>query len=856
MANQPKSYRKFLAGTVTAAIVASAVAPAAGAEEVQTSFTDVPADDVHAANIAKAVEMELINGYDDNTFKPYQAISRGQVAKIIARHLGEVDTTGVEQFTDVAKSGDTELHGAALTVKAANIFTGRNGELDFEENITREEMASVIVRVFEHLTDLEDKESAVTDIEAAYPVHQDNIKLLSEWGITDVEVFNPKGDLQRAQFVSFMIRAIESIDVAPEVTEVSAIDATTLSVALSDGTVHEVTLDVALVDGENEVTFTIGEVEYTVTVEFDAEAAALVEATTAVEIAEVSLLQEDLDAAQALVDELTASDEKILLNARLAAVQNDIDDVIQAVNDATGELSLYRALDVVPFENVVEDYIADYKTAIDAAILADGDFTSTSDIQDVIDQVNTDKLATDITNAENAVVTVDGLDVTTTDAETFNDAVEAAQTAIDALPSDFTRVDEETPVVEQLQEELDSLVVRYNNYVNIVEPVVNASSQVELYNELVANFDNTVEANIPDYDFTGMTTVEEVQYEINFENTENTINDFVVDADTTQADIDTLKALVPLTGADDADGNPTATLAEQGLLDIVDGYQDAFDALTEATTELASAVADAEAAQASYVAAGGDVEATVYTDVTADLEAVESVDMDLLAEINTATTNLTTTTTALETETELIVALDEAIAEAKAAQASYVAAGGADTDADYVAVTTALEADPQVTADIEAATTTLEAATAELVLVSSVNEAVTATELQPQLVKLNEAAYNNMSATQRLEVAGLFLESHSDTEYTASSDIATDLLAVIGTNAAGTESGYYLLLADVNNATTISETDLALEALNVEEYESLTAAEQLVVAENVLNNKDSEAVGGAYSSITQIVNNF
>lgn len=265
MANQPKNYRKFLAGSVTAALVASAVAPTASAA---AGFSDV-GNDNHTENIEKAVAWELINGYDDNTFRPYQDISRGQVAKIIARYLGDVDTTGVDQFSDVEKSGDTELHGAALTVRAAEIFTGRNGELDFEKNITREEMASVIARLFEHLVDIEDVESSVTDIEAAFPVHQDNINLLSEWGITDQEVFNPKGSLKRAQFVTFMVRAIESIDAAPEVESVNAIDATTLSVTLSNGDTVEVTLEEALVEGTNEVTFVIEGVEYTETVEFD-----------------------------------------------------------------------------------------------------------------------------------------------------------------------------------------------------------------------------------------------------------------------------------------------------------------------------------------------------------------------------------------------------------------------------------------------------------------------------------------------------------------------------------------------------------------------------------------------------------
>jgi S-layer homology domain len=358
MANQPKSYRKFLAGSVTAALVASAVAPAASAEEQVGPFPDVPANDPHAGNIAAAVDMGLVTGYDDGTFGPYQNISRGQVAKIIARYLGDVDTTDVEQFTDVAKSGDTDLHEAAKIVRAEGIFNGRNGELDFEQPISRQEMASVLVRLF-GFEDLPEVDSTVTDNSDAYETHRANIDLLSEWGITTEELFNPTGAVKRAQFASFMIRSIDLLpasaveeitvedanhllvkiagdvtevkpsdfqfdgglevtaaeivpasaaeeftfvrltttdqepnsiynlvaykgfkveegEVAPvetpallEVTEVSAIDATTISVTLSDETVHEVTLEEALVDGENEVTFEIEGVEYTATVAFD-----------------------------------------------------------------------------------------------------------------------------------------------------------------------------------------------------------------------------------------------------------------------------------------------------------------------------------------------------------------------------------------------------------------------------------------------------------------------------------------------------------------------------------------------------------------------------------------------------------
>ncbi|WP_077215001.1 S-layer homology domain-containing protein [Bacillus dakarensis] len=205
MAYQPKSYRKFLAGTVTAAVVASAVAPAASA-----AFSDVSANDTHAINVNKAVEMGLINGYPDGTFGTYQDITRGQVAKIIARYLGNVDTTGVQQFTDVATSPDTELKAAALKVRAAGVFTGSDGALNAGKNITRQEMASVVARLFE-LTDIEDVESKVTDNDSAWEVHRANINLLSEHGITTEATFNPLGNVKRGQFASFIVRAIEKV---------------------------------------------------------------------------------------------------------------------------------------------------------------------------------------------------------------------------------------------------------------------------------------------------------------------------------------------------------------------------------------------------------------------------------------------------------------------------------------------------------------------------------------------------------------------------------------------------------------------------------------------------------------------
>ncbi|MBY6270477.1 S-layer homology domain-containing protein, partial [Parageobacillus thermoglucosidasius] len=147
MAYQPKSYRKFLAGSVSAALVATAVGPVVANA---ASFSDVNPNDSHAANINALVELGYIKGFADGTFKPYQSITRGQVAKIFARILtdqGFKAPDKIEQvFDDVPLDAkDQELVKAAAIVKAAGVMTGSQGKLNPAQNITREQMAKVLV---------------------------------------------------------------------------------------------------------------------------------------------------------------------------------------------------------------------------------------------------------------------------------------------------------------------------------------------------------------------------------------------------------------------------------------------------------------------------------------------------------------------------------------------------------------------------------------------------------------------------------------------------------------------------------------------------------------------------------------
>lgn len=231
MAYQPKSYRKFLAGSVSAALVATAVGPVVANA---ASFSDVNPNDSHAANINALVELGYIKGFADGTFKPYQSITRGQVAKIFARILtdqGFKAPDKIEQvFDDVPLDAkDQELVKAAAIVKAAGVMTGSQGKLNPAQNITREQMAKVLVEAFD-LTRPADFKSKITDLDKADPSFRDYIQTLEANEVTVVTEYRPKDSVTRAAFASFVKRALDAqkpVTVEAEVASVSAINNTT-----------------------------------------------------------------------------------------------------------------------------------------------------------------------------------------------------------------------------------------------------------------------------------------------------------------------------------------------------------------------------------------------------------------------------------------------------------------------------------------------------------------------------------------------------------------------------------------------------------------------------------------------------
>ena len=238
-----KVNKKFIASATSAALVASAIVPVASA----ASFSDIE-NNTHKDAILALAEAKIISGYTDGTFKPNAQVTRGNVTKLLGKWLVTegykipADYNTVERFTDVPVThADQELVKYAALVKEEGVFNGSNGKLVQANNMSREQMAVVLVRAIKTVYGIDliadykaaKFESAITDFDQAIADYHESITALEFAGLTTQKTFNPKGTVTRGQFASFLDRAIKYAakqEVKVEVESVSAINADKISV--------------------------------------------------------------------------------------------------------------------------------------------------------------------------------------------------------------------------------------------------------------------------------------------------------------------------------------------------------------------------------------------------------------------------------------------------------------------------------------------------------------------------------------------------------------------------------------------------------------------------------------------------
>ncbi|MCM3489891.1 S-layer homology domain-containing protein [Alkalihalophilus marmarensis] len=246
MAYQPKSYRKFLATSVAAAMVATVATPAAFAEQKQ--FSDLTESHWAYENIMYLVEKGAMQGdLGKDTVRPNDNINRAEAAVIIAKTLDldvDLDVT-TDAFRDVPATHWANPYIAAVQAQKPGVLNGYNGMYRPGDTITRQEMASITYNAYkEELELVEGVEIPFTDTENL-TWGKEFIEVLYSNGIiagATNKTFNPTGNVTRAQAAAFVHRTevedereprdviVDPIDEELAVESVSAINARTLEV--------------------------------------------------------------------------------------------------------------------------------------------------------------------------------------------------------------------------------------------------------------------------------------------------------------------------------------------------------------------------------------------------------------------------------------------------------------------------------------------------------------------------------------------------------------------------------------------------------------------------------------------------
>lgn len=105
-------------------------------------------DSKYKLEIEKLIEDGTISGYEDKTFRPQNGITRGELAKILVVTLNlEEDKKSAEHFIDVNGKWNQGFVGALYKAKIM-IGTGSN-KFGQNNNVTKEELAVVLLRIFE-----------------------------------------------------------------------------------------------------------------------------------------------------------------------------------------------------------------------------------------------------------------------------------------------------------------------------------------------------------------------------------------------------------------------------------------------------------------------------------------------------------------------------------------------------------------------------------------------------------------------------------------------------------------------------------------------------------------------------------
>ncbi|WP_430477117.1 S-layer homology domain-containing protein [Bacillus cereus] len=198
------SYKKLIAGTMTAAMVAGVVSPVAAAGK---SFPDVPEKFWGEESINYLVEKGAVKGNDAGLFEPGKEITRAEAATMMAQILNlPIEENAKPSYPDAQEGWATKYIAA---VEKAGVVKGKdNGKFEPNGKIDRVSMASMLVEAYKLDTKVTGTpETKFKDLEDSWGKAKANI--LVELGIsagTTATTWEPNKTVTKAEAAQFIAK--------------------------------------------------------------------------------------------------------------------------------------------------------------------------------------------------------------------------------------------------------------------------------------------------------------------------------------------------------------------------------------------------------------------------------------------------------------------------------------------------------------------------------------------------------------------------------------------------------------------------------------------------------------------------
>lgn len=169
------------------------------------TFSDIPKNHWAREMIEKLAEKGIIKGYTDGSFRPNEPISRMHVAVLLTRAFSLEPMRQADDFSDVPFTHP--YYEEIATLQQAGIVDGAKGAFRPTENMTRAQLAKVLVGVL-GLTPA--GTSSFADVNSTH-WSAGYIAVLEREGIAlgDNGNFRPNEPVTRAQFVTFLYRIMQ-----------------------------------------------------------------------------------------------------------------------------------------------------------------------------------------------------------------------------------------------------------------------------------------------------------------------------------------------------------------------------------------------------------------------------------------------------------------------------------------------------------------------------------------------------------------------------------------------------------------------------------------------------------------------